>query len=66
MLGAIEFLADQLEEYFRNQRQTRFHVDWRIYDLEDATVRFRGQERRPELEEQATALLNDDDGEQSP
>lgn len=66
MLGAIEFLADQLEEYFRNQRETRFHVDWRIYDLEDATVRFRGRERRPDLEEQASELLEDNHGEHSP
>lgn len=61
LLGAIEFLADQLEAYFRNQRQTRFHVDWRLYPNEEATVRFRGRHHRPKLEQQATAMLEDDE-----
>lgn len=59
LLGAIEFLSERLEEYFRSQRQLRFHVDWRLYPVEEATVRFRGQHRRPKLEEQATELLDD-------
>ncbi len=63
LLGAIEFLAEKLGEYFRSQRQPRFHVDWRLYPVEEATVRFRGRHRHPKLEHKATQLL--DDGEES-
>ena len=66
MLGAIEFLASRLEEYFRSQRTMRFHVDWRLYSLEAATVRFRGQYRRPKLEKRADELLDDDNDGQEP
>ena len=59
LLGAIEFLAAQLEDYFRGDRQARFHIDWRLYDFEAATIRFRGQHRRPNLEEKATSLLEE-------
>ncbi len=65
LLGAIEFLADRLEEYFRSQRRIRFHIDWRLYPFEAATVRFRGRQRHPELEEQATDLLEQQDEEPS-
>lgn len=57
LLGAIEFLSGKLEEYFRANRQLRFHVDWRLYGFDAATVRFRGRQRRPTLEQQADALL---------
>ncbi len=57
MLGAIEFLSEKLESYFRSQRHLRFHVDWRLYPFEAATVRFRGRERHPELEDKATELI---------
>lgn len=66
LLGAIEFLAGRLEEYFRSQRQLRFHIDWRLYPFQESTVRFRGRLRHPELEERATDLLADDDQERSP
>lgn len=59
LMGAIEFLSERLEQYFKNQRGLRFHVDWRLYPFDSATVRFRGRERRPELEEQATQLLDE-------
>ena len=65
MLAAIEFLSDQLEEYFRSQRRQRFHVDWRRYPFDVATVRFRGRRRRPKLERRADELLENQDGEQS-
>ena len=61
LLGAIEFLSEQIESYFRSQRDLRFHVDWRLYPYNASTVRFRGRERRPELEERATELLEDKD-----
>lgn len=60
LLGAIEFLGEQLEQYFRSQRQQRFHVDWRLYPFDAATVRFRGRQRRPDLEAKATELLEGD------
>lgn len=65
MLGAIEFLSEKLEEYFRSQRQHRFHVDWRLYAFDAATVRFRGRRRRPQLEKRADELLEDQERENS-
>ncbi len=61
LLGAIEFLSQQLEAYFRSQRQLRFHVDWRLYPVEEATVRFRGRHRQPGLEREASKLLGEDE-----
>ena len=63
LLAAIEFLSGMAEEYFRSQRHARFHLDWRIYELEGAQVRFRGQERKPGLEEAASELLAEVDKE---
>lgn len=60
LLGAIEFLSGKLEEYFRSKRQKWFHVDWRLYEFDAATVRFRAHHRRPELEQKADELLEDD------
>lgn len=65
MLGAIEFLSGKLEDYFRSQRQARFHVDWRLYPFDAATVRFRGRQRRPRLERRASELLEGDEQENS-
>ncbi len=59
LLTAIDFLGEQLEQYFEARRQTRFHIDWRLYGYREATVRFRGQESQPKLEAEATALLDD-------
>ncbi len=58
VLGAIEFLSEKLEEYFRSQRRIRFHIDWRLYPFKAATVRFRGRLRHPELEERADEWLD--------
>lgn len=63
LLGAIEFLSQRLEEFFKSQRLERFHIDWRLYPFEAATIRFRGGQRHPDLEEQASALLGEDDEE---
>lgn len=54
----IEFLKLQLYDYFRQDRDERFHIDWRIYQVQQFNVRFRGQIRQPTLEEQADALLD--------
>lgn len=59
----IEFLKLQVYEFFRRDRDERFHVDWRLYPVDTATIRFRGQVRRPELERRADALLDEDDAE---
>lgn len=61
LLGAIEFLSERLDEYFRSQRSLRFHIDWRLYPFNAATVRFRGRQRHPELEDRADELLEDDE-----
>lgn len=63
LLGAIEFLSQRLEEFFKSQRQARFHIDWRLYPFEGATIRFRGGQRHPDLEDQASALLGEDEEE---
>jgi hypothetical protein len=55
----IEFLKMQLYEFFRSDREERFHVDWRKYPTDRATIRFRGQVTRPALEEQADELLDE-------
>ncbi len=60
LLAAIEFLSSQLDEYFRSQRQERFHIDWRIYSFESANIRFRGRRRHRDLEREASDLLGDD------
>lgn len=57
---AIEFLKLQLYEFFRQDREERFHIDWRLYPVEKATIRFRGQIRKPSLEREADALLGDE------
>ncbi len=58
---ALEFLKLQLYEFFRQDRQERFHIDWRIYPVEKASIRFRGQIRKPSLERGADELLDDAD-----
>lgn len=58
---ALEFLKLQLYEFFRQDREERFHVDWRKYPVEKAVIRFRGQIRKPSLEREADALLEDED-----
>jgi hypothetical protein len=60
---AIEFLKLQLYEFFRQDRDERFHVDWRIYPVEKVTVRFRGRMRMPSLERDADELLGESVGE---
>ncbi|MGM0555641.1 MAG: hypothetical protein ACQEVA_04595 [Myxococcota bacterium] len=55
----IEFLKMQLYEFFRSDREERFHIDWRKYPVERGTIRFRGQITRPALEEKADELLDD-------
>ena len=56
----IEFLKMQLYEFFRSDREERFHIDWRKYPVERGTVRFKGQITRPALEERADELLDDE------
>jgi hypothetical protein len=58
---AIEFLKLQLYEFFRQDRQERFHIDWRLYPVERATIRLRGEIRKPSLEQRADQMLADDD-----
>ncbi len=53
---AIDFVDAMLESYFED-RDTRYHSDWRIYDFEHAQVRFRGSITRPNLEALADAWL---------
>lgn len=60
---AFEYLKIRLREFFTSDRTERFHVDWRIYEVEGTAVRFRGKLRKPELERRADELL-DDEGEQ--
>lgn len=58
---ALEFLKMQLYEYFRSDRAQRFHIDWQLYPVERATIRFHGELRRPKLDAQADRMLDADD-----
>lgn len=60
---ALEFLKLKLYDFFRQDRKERFHVDWRLYPVEKATIRFRGQIRKPSLEQAADDLLDADSNE---
>lgn len=60
---AIEFLKLQLYEFFRQDRDERFHIDWRIYPIEAVDVRFRGLITRPSVERDADAILGTDPSE---
>jgi|GEM_PF-2759083 len=57
---AIEFLKLQLYEFFRQDRDERFHIDWRIYSVEAVDLRFRGLVSRPSVERDADAFLDAD------
>lgn len=54
----LDFLRVHLYEFFRQDRQHRFHVDWRLYPFEDRVVRLRGSLTSPELLSEADALLD--------
>ena len=56
---AFEFLKLRLYEFFQTDRTERFHIDWRHYTARNTDVRFRGEMRRPELEERADELLDE-------
>jgi hypothetical protein len=58
---AFEYLKIRLREFFTGDRQERFHVDWRIYEVEGTAVRFRGELRKPEIEKRADELLDEAD-----
>ena len=53
----VDFLDSQLFEYFEDGRFARWHDDWRLYELDGHTVRFRGRESRPDLEALADQWL---------
>lgn len=56
---AFEFLKLRMYEFFQKDRNERFHIDWRHYDARNTDIRFRGEIRRPELEERADDLLDE-------
>lgn len=62
---AFEYLKIRLREFFTSDRTERFHVDWRMYEVEGTAVRFRGKLRKPELEERADELLDKHEQEDS-
>ncbi|AWV89594.1 hypothetical protein DN745_09690 [Bradymonas sediminis] len=53
----IEFLKLQLYEFFRQDRDERFHIDWRLYPVEAVHIRFRGLITMPSVEREADAFL---------
>ena len=61
----FEFLKLRLYEYFKQERNERFHVDWRHYTVRQTDLRFRGQMRRPELEDRADEILDDEELEEA-
>lgn len=58
---AFDFLKIRMQEYFQSERRERFHVDWRHHEVEGLQIRFRGELRRPELEQRADELLEEHD-----
>lgn len=56
---AFEVLKLRLYEFFQQDRNERFHIDWRHYTVKQTDVRFRGEVRRPELEDRADDLLEE-------
>lgn len=63
---AFEFLKLRLYEFFQQDRNQRFHIDWQHYTVRQTGVRFRGEIRRPELEERADELLDEEGGQPVP
>lgn len=59
LMVAADFADAMLDEYFANERVTRFHDDWRVYDFDGFIVRFRGQETNPSLDALADAWLSE-------
>jgi hypothetical protein len=59
---ALDFLDLQFEDYFESGRDMRFHSDWRAYEIDKKTVRFRGRISNPNLEDAATQFLTEHDG----
>ena len=57
LMTAADFLDAMLDEYFVNERLTRFHHDWRVYEFDGSLVRFRGEETNPSVEALADAWL---------
>lgn len=57
----FEFLKRQFYEFFRTDRRETFHLDWKLYHLDEATVRFRAQTRKPRLEDRADTILETGD-----
>ncbi|MEC9398705.1 MAG: hypothetical protein VX475_13845 [Myxococcota bacterium] len=53
----LAFLRLQVYEFFRLDRQLRFHDDWRLQPFQGKTLRFRGAVRYPGLDERADELL---------
>ncbi len=56
---AFEFLKLRLYDFFQKDRGERFHIDWRHYTVRQTDVRFRGEIRRPALEERADDILDE-------
>lgn len=56
-LIAVDFIDTVLDEYFAEDRHGVFHEDWRMMEFESALVRFRGRDRRPQIEAMADAWL---------
>ena len=46
----LDFLDNKFSEYFEQQRDARFHDDWRPYAFEGLVIRFRGISSKPQLE----------------
>lgn len=56
----LDLIDLQLNTFFEEDRTPRFHDDWRVYNLTEGGVdlRFRGKQRRPDLEALADQWLD--------
>jgi len=66
--AVLDLLDLQLHRFLSGERIERFHDDWRIYDLDGVTARFRGQVTKPSLDRLADAWLasHGDPGDEKP
>jgi hypothetical protein len=55
--AAVDFVDAMFSEFVLNERTSRFHDDWRVYDFDGYMVRFRGFATNPSADAMADAWL---------
>jgi len=55
--AAVDFVDAMFSEFVLNERTSRFHDDWRVYDFDGFMVRFRGFSTNPSADAMADEWL---------